>query len=63
VVAGLLVLALERAGLPPWLRPGHLPGDLAWRGRSGQVFVPLGTCLVLSLLLSLAAWVVGKLGR
>ncbi len=53
LVGGLLVLA-GRLGLPL----GRLPGDFVWRGRHSVVFAPLGTSLVLSLLLSLAlaAW-------
>ncbi len=46
---GALVWALGRIGL----RPGQLPGDLTWRGEGWTVMVPLGTSLVLSLLLTL----------
>lgn len=45
------------------LGPGRLPGDLAWRGRHVQVFVPLGTCLVLSVVLTLVLWVLRRRGR
>ena len=48
MLGGALVLA-GRLGLPL----GRLPGDLHWRGRHVQLFAPLGTSLVLSLLLSL----------
>lgn len=48
VVGGLLLLA-GKAGLPL----GRLPGDLHWRGRHSEVWFPLGTSLLLSVLLSL----------
>ena len=53
LLGGLFVLA-GRLGLPL----GRLPGDFVWRGRHSVVFAPLGTSLLLSLLLSLAlaAW-------
>ncbi len=50
IVAGLLVVALKKLGLPL----GRLPGDLSWRGKNVSVFAPLGTSLLLSVLLSLA---------
>jgi hypothetical protein len=59
IAAGLLVLMAARFGLPL----GRLPGDIAWRGRYGSVFMPLGTCLLLSVVVSLILWVVGHLRR
>lgn len=59
VVAGLLVLGLERLGLGA----GRLPGDFVWRGRSTTVYAPLGTSLLLSILLSLALYAVSKMRR
>lgn len=59
VLLGLVVLGLERFGL------GRLPGDIAWRSRSGstQVFLPLGTCLLLSVLLSVGLAILARLRR
>ena len=48
VVGGLLLLA-GKVGLPL----GRLPGDLHWRGRRSEVWFPLGTSLLLSVVLSL----------
>lgn len=59
IVAGLAVLALERAGVGL----GRLPGDFAWRGRSVQVWFPLGTCIVLSVLLLAVFYLLSKLHR
>ena len=49
VVAGAVLLLAARFGVPL----GRLPGDLHWRGRHMEFFAPLGTCLLLSLLLTL----------
>jgi hypothetical protein len=35
------------------LRLGNLPGDLHWSGRGWQVWLPLGTSILLSLILTL----------
>jgi ribose/xylose/arabinose/galactoside ABC-type transport system permease subunit len=48
LLGGALLLA-SRTGLPL----GRLPGDLSFRSRNVQVFFPLGTSLLLSVLLSL----------
>lgn len=47
VVLGGLLLLLGRLGL------GRLPGDLVWQWGSTTIYVPLGTMIVLSLLLTL----------
>jgi hypothetical protein len=49
LVIGLVVLSLSRTGLPL----GRLPGDISYRGKGFAVFAPLGTSLLLSVLLSL----------
>lgn len=59
VTAGLVVMALGRLGIPL----GRLPGDLSYRGRGFQVFAPLGTGLLLSVLLSLILYVITRLRR
>ncbi|HEX5284068.1 MAG TPA: DUF2905 domain-containing protein [Bryocella sp.] len=59
VVAGVVVLLLERAGLGL----GRMPGDFAYRGRSVQVWFPLGTCIILSIVLSAVLYLVSKLHR
>lgn len=52
VVLGLVLTIGER--LP--LRLGHLPGDIYVRGKHTSFYFPIVTCLLLSLLLSLAMW-------
>ena len=57
-VGGLLLLAAR------WNLPlGRLPGDLHWRGRNTEVWAPLATSLLLSALLSLALYLLGRLRR
>ena len=57
LVLGLILVLFGR--LP--LSLGHLPGDLNWRGRGWRVSVPLATSLLLSLVLSLLFWIIGRL--
>jgi len=59
VVAGFLVMGLNRMHLPL----GRLPGDFSWRGRGWTVSFPLATCVVLSVLLSLIFWALSHFRR
>ena len=56
ILAGLLVALGAR--LP--FRFGRLPGDIVWRGRHSTFYFPLATCLLLSVLLSLIFWLIGR---
>jgi hypothetical protein len=58
VVVGVLVMLAGKAHLPL----GRLPGDLVYRGKNTTLYFPLMTCLVLSVVLTVVAWVVGKMG-
>jgi len=55
MILGLLLVAvgalLSLAPRFPWL--GRLPGDFSFGGRGWRVYLPLGTCLLASLVLSL----------
>lgn len=55
VAAGGLLLLAPRV---PWL--GRLPGDFSFGGQGWRVYVPLGSSLVLSVLLSLLLWLLGR---
>ena len=59
VLAGILVTVLGRLGVPL----GGLPGDLSYRGKSFQIFAPLGTSLLLSILLSLVLYLITRFRR
>lgn len=48
LVAGVLAIAAGRLGLPI----GRLPGDFSFKGKHVTVFAPIGTMLVLSLVLT-----------
>ena len=56
IAAGLLFLAADK--LP--FRIGRLPGDIVWRGRNGAFYFPLTTCILLSAILSLIMWLLGR---
>jgi hypothetical protein len=49
---GAVVLLFSKTGLPL----GRLPGDLSWRGKHTTVYFPLGTSILLSVVLSLVFW-------
>jgi hypothetical protein len=59
VVIGVVVVLLGRAGLPL----GRLPGDFTWRGRHSTVYFPLGSCILLSIVLSLLLYVLSHLRK
>jgi hypothetical protein len=50
----VLGLLLTFAGKIPWF--GKLPGDFRIERENFSLYFPLGTCLLLSLLLSLLLW-------
>lgn len=52
ILAGVIVLAMERLGF----RPGSLPGDIRVEGQRGSFYFPVVTCLLISAVLSLLAW-------
>jgi hypothetical protein len=63
LAAGIVLVLLALAWqFLPW-RPGRLPGDFAWGKGNVRVFVPCGTSLLLSVLLTLVLWLVSRFGR
>lgn len=56
VIAGLVLIGLGRTSLPL----GRLPGDIVYRGKNTTVYFPLATSLVVSVLLTLLLYVVGR---
>ena len=61
VVIGIVMLLAGRLNLPL----GRLPGDIAWRSKSGNavVYFPIVTCIVISVLVSLISWVIGAIRK
>jgi DUF2905 family protein len=47
VVIGLLVMWGK------FLRLGSLPGDFTWSGKGWQISIPIATCIVISIILTI----------
>ena len=58
-IAGIVILGLNRLHLPL----GRLPGDFNWRGRGWSVSFPLATSILVSIVLTLLLWAVGRFRR
>jgi hypothetical protein len=56
VLAGTGLILLGRTGIPL----GKLPGDIVYRGKNSTVYFPLATSIVLSAVLTLVLWLLGK---
>ena len=59
LIAGGLLLLLGRTGLPL----GRLPGDISYRGKNMSVYFPLGTSILVSVLLSLVFYLLSRFRR
>jgi hypothetical protein len=59
LVAGLALMLLGRTSLPL----GRLPGDIVYRGKNTTFYFPLATSLLVSIVLSLALYVLSRFGR
>jgi hypothetical protein len=59
VIAGGLLLLLGRTGFPL----GRLPGDISYRGKNVSVYFPLGTSILLSVVLSLVFYLLSRFRR
>ncbi len=58
VLGGFLVLAGSCAGKVPWL--GRLPGDINIERENWRFYLPLGTSILLSVVLSLLFWLFSR---
>ena len=56
VVAGGVLTIMGRAHLPL----GRLPGDIVYRGKNSTIYFPLATSVLVSVLLSIVLYVVGR---
>ena len=56
VAVGILMTLGDR--LP--VKLGRLPGDIVIRGKNSVFYFPIVTCLVVSAVLSLAMWLIGR---
>ncbi len=55
VIAGILMML---SGKLPWL--GRLPGDIVLQRKNFTFYFPLATSILISLLLTLLFWILGK---
>jgi len=56
VIIGLLLMLLNRTNLPI----GRLPGDITYRGKNTVVYFPLATSILISIVLSLIFYLIGR---
>ena len=59
VIVGLVLVLLGRTNLPL----GRLPGDIVYRGKNTVFYFPLATSILLSVVLSILLYVIGRLRK
>jgi hypothetical protein len=56
IVAGVAFVLLDRAHVPL----GRLPGDIVYRGKNTTFYFPLATSILVSVVLSLVLYLIGR---
>ena len=59
VVIGGIVMLLGRTGLPL----GRLPGDVLYRGKNTTFYFPLARSILISIVLSIILFLIGRMKR
>jgi hypothetical protein len=59
VVIGGIVMLLGRTGVPL----GRLPGDFLHRGKNTTFYFPLATSILISIVLSIILFLIGRMKR
>jgi hypothetical protein len=59
IVIGGVILLLGRTGLPI----GRLPGDILYRGKHTTFYFPLATSILISVVLSVVLFLIGRMKR
>ena len=59
LIIGVLLIVGGRVHLPI----GRLPGDFVYRGKNTTFYFPIVTSILLSILLSLVMYVIGRIGK
>ncbi len=59
VVIGGIVMLLGRVGLPL----GRLPGDMLYRGKNTTFYFPLASSILISVVLSIVLFLIGRMKR
>lgn len=57
MAAGLVLVLLARAHVPL----GRLPGDITYRGKNTTVYFPLMSSIIVSIVLTLILYVIGRM--
>jgi len=58
-LVGALLLVAARTGLPL----GRLPGDISYKGKNFSFYFPLGTCVLISVVLSAILYFLSRFRR
>ncbi len=59
MVAGIALMLLGRANIPL----GRLPGDIVYRSKNTTLYFPLVTSILLSIVLTLVMYLIGRFRR
>jgi hypothetical protein len=59
VIVGLALILVGRSNLPI----GRLPGDIVYRGKNTTFYFPLATSIVVSVVLSVLLYVIGRMRK
>ncbi|HEY2363104.1 MAG TPA: DUF2905 domain-containing protein [Candidatus Angelobacter sp.] len=59
ILVGVMLLLAGKFNLPL----GKLPGDIVYRGKNSVFYFPIVTCIVISVVLSLIFWLLGRGNR
>ncbi len=59
VVIGGIIMLLGRTGLPL----GRLPGDFLYRGKNTTFYFPLASSILISIVLSVVLFLIGRMKR
>jgi hypothetical protein len=59
VIVGAVLILFGRTNLPL----GRLPGDIVYRGKNMSFYFPLATSILISVVLSVLLYVVGRMRR
>jgi hypothetical protein len=57
LVAGAIVFVMNKLGL------FRLGGDIEMGGKNWKLYIPLGTCIIISIVLTLILWLIGLLRK
>lgn len=59
LVVGLALILIGRTNLPI----GRLPGDIIYRGKNTSFYFPLASSILLSVVLSIVLYVIGRIRK